>query len=66
MGEELYQEFRPHMFSIAYRMVASASEAEDIVDGVVQAIRVVRNPDKLRYLERQFDLTTGEPRKADR
>ena len=38
----------------------------DIVDGVVQAIRVVRNPDKLRYLERQFDLTTGEPRKADR
>ncbi len=31
MGGELYQEFRPLMFSIAYRMVGSASEAEDIV-----------------------------------
>ena len=26
-----YEEFRPLMFSIAYRMLASASEAEDIV-----------------------------------
>ena len=29
--EDLYQEFRPLLFSIAYRMVGSVSEAEDIV-----------------------------------
>ncbi|MGH2766905.1 MAG: sigma factor, partial [Actinomycetota bacterium] len=28
---ELYEELRPLMFSIAYRMLGSASEAEDIV-----------------------------------
>ncbi|MEX2421745.1 MAG: sigma factor, partial [Actinomycetota bacterium] len=28
---ESYEEFRPLMFSIAYRMLSSASEAEDIV-----------------------------------
>ena len=29
--EDLYREFRPLLFSIAYRMVGSVSEAEDIV-----------------------------------
>jgi RNA polymerase sigma-70 factor, ECF subfamily len=29
--KELYEELRPLMFSIAYRMVGSASDAEDIV-----------------------------------
>src|SRR5205085_6370802 len=29
--QDLYQELRPLMFSIAYRMVGSVSEAEDIV-----------------------------------
>src|SRR5438876_3346017 len=29
--EDLYQEFRPLLFSIAYRMLGSVSEAEDIV-----------------------------------
>ena len=29
--EQLYREVRPHLFSIAYRMVGSVSEAEDIV-----------------------------------
>ena len=28
---ELYDDLRPLMFSIAYRMLGSASEAEDIV-----------------------------------
>jgi RNA polymerase sigma-70 factor (ECF subfamily) len=35
----------------------------DIADGLVKAIRVVRNPDKLRHLEKRFDFATGELRK---
>ena len=29
--DDVYQELRPLMFSIAYRMLGSATEAEDIV-----------------------------------
>ena len=65
-----YTQYRPLMFSIAYRMTGSVSDAEDIVqeaflratrtliavialdvlDGQVQAIRTVANPEKLRHL----------------
>jgi len=59
-----FEAHRPLLFSIAYRMLGSASEAEDVMqdangtysfdiaDGRIRAIYVVRNRDKLRgFLE---------------
>ena len=49
--EELYRELRPLLFAIAYRMVSSASEAEDIVqesfarlEGARKAGAVIESP----------------------
>ena len=60
---ETYEELRPLLFSIAYRMLGSVAEAEDIVQEaflryhalgdtrrMVQTIRSVINPEKLRHL----------------
>ncbi|HEV8192959.1 MAG TPA: sigma-70 family RNA polymerase sigma factor [Ktedonobacterales bacterium] len=30
-GPQIYEELRPRMFAVAYRMLGSASEAEDVV-----------------------------------
>ena len=54
-----YTQYRPLMFSIAYRMTGSVSDADggliavialDVLDGQVQAIRTVANPEKLRHI----------------
>src|SRR5580693_3270299 len=42
--EEAYQEFRPLMFSIAYRMTGSIGDAEDIVqEAFLRLTRVLRD-----------------------
>src|ERR1700735_353922 len=42
--EEAYQEFRPLMFSIAYRMTSSVSDAEDIVqEAFLRLTRAIRD-----------------------
>jgi RNA polymerase sigma-70 factor, ECF subfamily len=43
-----FTQYRPLMFSIAYRMTGSVSDAEDIVQETF--LRTVANPDKLRHL----------------
>jgi len=45
--DDLYEELRPRAFAIAYRMLGSVSEAEDIVQ---EALLRVVNPDKLRHV----------------
>lgn len=66
-----FQDLRPYLFSVAYRMLGRATEKPrmsagrvgalwvfSIVDGAIAAIHAVRNPDKLRYFKGQ--LTYGD------
>jgi RNA polymerase sigma-70 factor (ECF subfamily) len=47
-GEELYEELRPGAFAIAYRMLGSASEAEDLVqEGLLRLHRTLEEGERI-------------------
>jgi hypothetical protein len=52
---EAFEHYRSLLFSIAYRMTGSASDAEDLV----QEIYALVNPEKLTYLQKQLSNSTG-------
>ncbi|HLZ81019.1 MAG TPA: hypothetical protein VKP04_05250 [Ktedonobacteraceae bacterium] len=47
-----FEQYHPLLFSIAYRMLGSASEVND---SQIRVIRGVLNPDKLGYIRRQLE-----------
>ncbi len=50
-AEESYENLRPLLFSVAYRMLGSVSEAEDIVQETLLRLHVVAGREPIRSLE---------------
>ena len=64
--ERMYRELRPYAFAIAYRMLGSVSEAEDVVSDAFLRLTQVGEGRRVRYFAQDSELCTSRTHRTFR